>query len=134
MLTKPDFYKAKPNTLAEVRNEAEILQTLNHPGIVKLFATFSDDKNLYLVLDYALNKDFSSFMATPSKLFQFNTKTEFHNFSVRKYYVSQIVSILDYLRSKRIVHRDLKPSNLLMNEKWQLVLADFGTSKVLSDF
>ena len=58
---------------------------------------------------------------------------EFHNFSIRKYYVSQLVCILDYLRTKRIVHRDLKPSNLLMNEKWQLVLADFGTSKVLTD-
>ena len=64
---------------------------------------------------------------------QLNPPTEFHNFNVRKYYVSQIVSILDYLRSRRVVHRDLKPSNLLMNEKWQLVLADFGTSKVLTD-
>ena len=39
------------------------------------------------------------------------------------------MSILSYLRSEDIVHRDIKPANLLLNEKWQLVLADFGTAK-----
>jgi serine/threonine protein kinase len=38
------------------------------------------------------------------------------------------VSILAYLRGKNYVHRDLKPSNILLNERWQLVLADFGSA------
>jgi serine/threonine protein kinase len=29
------------------------------------------------------------------------------------------------------VHRDLKPSNILLNENYHLVLADFGTAKIL---
>jgi serine/threonine protein kinase len=36
---------------------------------------------------------------------------------------------LKYLRSEAIVHRDIKPANLLLNEKWQVVMADFGTAK-----
>jgi len=56
-----------------------------------------------------------------------------HNFSVRKHYISQLVSILAYLREQRVVHRDLKPANILLNERWQLVLADFGTAKVLNE-
>ena len=39
--------------------------------------------------------------------------------------------MLTYLRSQNVVHRDLKPANLLLNEKWQLVVADFGTAKTV---
>lgn len=31
-----------------------------------------------------------------------------------------------------MVHRDLKPGNILINEDWHLLLADFGTAKVVS--
>lgn len=49
---------------------------------------------------------------------------------LRQHYAAQLVSILAYLRTQQVVHRDIKPANLLLNEKWQLVLADFGTAKV----
>jgi serine/threonine protein kinase len=31
------------------------------------------------------------------------------------------------------VHRDLKPGNFLFDERWHLVLCDFGTAKELKD-
>jgi serine/threonine protein kinase len=85
---------------------------------VKLYATFSDGENLYQVLDYAINRDLSAFLATNRKLFICLNPAGFHNFNVRKYYASQLVCILEYLRLSRVVHRDLKPANLLMNERW----------------
>ena len=45
-----------------MKNEAKILKKLSHPGIIKLYSTFTQDGMYGLVLDYALNKDFSNFL------------------------------------------------------------------------
>ena len=50
--------------------------------------------------------------------------------AARQHFSAQLVSVLAYLRTQSVVHRDIKPANLLLNEKWQLVLADFGTAKI----
>ena len=49
-------------------------------------------------------------------------------YKLKIFYVAQLLSILAYLRRYNYVHRDLKPNNLLLNEKWHLVLTDFGTA------
>jgi 3-phosphoinositide dependent protein kinase-1 len=49
------------------------------------------------------------------------------------FYAAEILSALEYLHSKNIIHRDLKPENLLLSEKMHILLADFGTAKVLKD-
>lgn len=47
-----------------------------------------------------------------------------------KFYTAEIVTILEYLRSKGVAHRDLKPSNLLLDSNYHLKIIDFGTAKI----
>jgi serine/threonine protein kinase len=47
------------NKTEEIKNEKNILSSLKHPNIVRLYSTFMDSKNVYMVLDYAINGDFS---------------------------------------------------------------------------
>lgn len=43
-----------------------------------------------------------------------------------RYYLNQLVEGVKYIHSKNIIHRDLKLGNMLLNEKMQLKIADFG--------
>lgn len=43
-----------------------------------------------------------------------------------RYYLHQLVEGVKYIHSKNIIHRDLKLGNMLLNEKMQLKIADFG--------
>jgi serine/threonine protein kinase len=50
-----------------------------------------------------------------------------------KYLFFEIMKGLNYIHSKGIIHRDLKPLNILVNDKWEVKINDFGQSNILTD-
>lgn len=106
--------------------EVSILQSLDHPNIVKLIDVIEDQDNdyLYLILEYCDGGDLFSFVT--------QQKTPICEEQVI-YFSKQIVSALRYIHQKRIVHRDLKPHNILISGGTTLKLTDFGLSKESTD-
>ena len=94
------------------------MKTLDHPGVINIYDNFQEGgRDFQLVLEYALHGDLHSFI-----------KSNILSYEAKVFYIAQMVEILDYLRDEEVVHRDLKPSNFLLDENWNLKIADFGSA------
>ncbi|CAR22346.1 serine/threonine protein kinase MEK1 [Lachancea thermotolerans CBS 6340] len=118
--------KMKPNRLDK---EAKILLRLDHPNVIKVHMTFSDDRNhLYIFQDLITGGDLFSYLAKTDCLSPI-PETE------ALVIIFQILHALKYLHSQGVVHRDLKLDNILLctpEPCTRIVLADFGIAKDLS--
>jgi len=104
--------------------EANILATLSHPAIPKIFDCFSEGNRSYLILEFVEGQDLESLLQRTTSFFP-----EEHVIS----WAIQICDVLSYIHSHKpnpIVFRDLKPSNIMLNNQDRIVLIDFGIAKV----
>ncbi|CCG20930.1 hypothetical protein CORT_0A05430 [Candida orthopsilosis Co 90-125] len=105
-------------------NEKQILGVVHHPNIVKLYYAFQDNNKLYLILEYLQG----------GELFHHLSMEKFMSEKNAAYYLAQCSLALHYLHTKvKVIYRDLKPENCMLNAQGNLVLTDFGLSKVASD-
>jgi serine/threonine protein kinase len=101
--------------------EAQVLQQLNHPRIPKYRDYFSiDDRTLWfgLVQEYIPGSSLKELLDGGKKF----TENEIVAIA------TQVLQILTYLHelSSPVLHRDIKPSNLILDNKQQIYLVDFG--------
>lgn len=50
-----------------------------------------------------------------------------------RFYFQQLISAVSFCHKHKVAHRDLKLENLMLNEGMELVLSDFGLSKIMKD-
>lgn len=92
-----------------------------HPGVVRLYYTFQDERSLYFVLDLAAGGELLGFLKRMSTFDEECTR----------YYSAQILDTIEYMHSKGVIHRDLKPENVLLDDQMRVKITDFGTAKIL---
>lgn len=104
--------------------EANILVTLSHLSIPKIFDFFTHDNRSYLVLEYIQGKDLEVIIDEADT---FLSIEQVLNWAV------ELCIVLDFLHShlpEPIIFRDMKPSNVMINKKNRVVLIDFGIVKI----
>jgi len=103
--------------------EANLLATLNHPSIPRIYDYFSEDNRSYLVLEFVHGKDLEAVI------------TDSNGFLPEDQVISwaiQLCDVLAYLHGHKpdpIIFRDMKPSNVMINHNGDVILVDFGIAK-----
>ncbi|KAE8702908.1 CBL-interacting serine/threonine-protein kinase 14 [Hibiscus syriacus] len=101
--------------MAQVKREIAIMRRLNHPNIVKLIEVLATTNRFYFVMEYAKG----------GELFTTITRGRFSEDLCRRYF-QQLILAIGFCHSRGVYHRDLKLENLLLDEKCNLKVTDFG--------
>lgn len=104
--------------------EANILVTLNHPSIPKIFDYFTFNERSYLVEEFVHGKDLDQILSESEG---FLTEDQVIVWAI------ELCDVLQYLHTHRpepIIFRDMKPSNVMVNQQGHIVLVDFGIAKI----
>jgi len=103
--------------------EARILQTLDHPYVVKLADVFCTDTHLYLVMELCSGGDLFDRIIKEQKYSEYDSRRV----------MRRLLSAMHYIHEDcNLVHRDIKPENILLtgaNDPCDLKITDFGVAK-----
>ncbi len=102
------------------QQEAQTIAMLAHPSIVRVLDYDVQDGVPFLVMDYAPN----------GSLRRRHPAGEVVPLPLLLSYVKQVADALQYAHEHKVVHRDVKPENMLVGQRQELLLSDFGIATV----
>lgn len=112
----------KEKKVKYVNIEKDTLNRLtDHPGVVRLYYTFQDERSLYFVLD----------LANGGELLGVLKRMQTFDEECTRFYAAQVLDTVDYMHKRGVIHRDLKPENVLLDSHMHVKITDFGTAKIL---
>ena len=104
--------------------EEEIMKLFDDKRFPKFIEKFDYDDTKYYVIEFVEGKDFYEILYFDEYEFD---RDEIYDIA------EKILNIIITLQEKNIVHRDIRISNVIMNEKKDLVLIDFGLARYIDD-
>ncbi|KAL4655402.1 NUAK family SNF1-like kinase 1-like [Arapaima gigas] len=101
-----------------IQREIEIISSLRHPNIIRIYEVFESKDKIVIIMEYAKGGELYDYV---------NAKRRLSETEARKIF-RQIASAVHYCHKNGVVHRDLKLENILLDEDFNVKLADFGLS------
>jgi len=102
--------------LAHVRAERDILVEADHTWVVKMYYSFQDPINLYLIMEFLPGGDMMTLLMKKDTLSE----------EVTQFYIAETALAIDSIHKVGFIHRDIKPDNLLLDARGHIKLSDFG--------
>lgn len=119
LVTEQDF-------LLRFKREARAMAAMNHRHIVAVY-----DFDVYGENTYYLVMEYISGGSLKDKLANLAAKGEHLSLAESVKLAQQVADALDYAHSRQMVHRDVKPANIMLNDRGDAILTDFGIVKLV---
>lgn len=111
------------DVVGKIRREIQNLSLFRHPHIIKLYQVISTPTDIFMIMEHVSGGELFDYIVKHGRL-----RTN----EARRFF-QQIISGVDYCHRHMVVHRDLKPENLLLDERNNVKIADFGLSNIMTD-
>lgn len=110
-------------SIQNFEREANILASLSHPAIPKIFDYFSEGQRSYLILEFIDGETLEDLIEQRHQPYPVQQVVEWG---------MQICDVLAYLHSNKppVIFRDVKPGNLMLRTDGRIMVIDFGIAKV----
>lgn len=109
---------------ARFKQEAEMLCSLDHPGIVKFLNYVETPEGVFLIMEYVKGMTLEDFISKKNGLI-----VESKAYPL----ICEILDAFAYAHSKGIVHRDIKPANIIIQDDGHIKIMDFGIAQIVSE-
>jgi eukaryotic-like serine/threonine-protein kinase len=110
--------KSRLRSPANFFDESRALYASTHPNVVQIYYACQDDDNIYIAMPYYQRGSVKTLISGKYM-------------TVREIIVvgCQVVSALHNVHSKGLIHFDVKPDNILLSDRGEALLSDFGLAK-----
>jgi serine/threonine protein kinase/Tfp pilus assembly protein PilF len=122
----PDLMIQDRAAFDELRRETKRCLELTHPHIVRIHDFIRDERSGCISMEYIDGETLSNLRAEKDqRVFEPDEIAT---------WISQLCDALDYAHNRaNVIHCDLKPTNLMINQRGDLKVTDFGIARSLSD-
>ena len=111
-----------PSFVDRFRREAQAAARLNHPNLVSVYDTGSDDGVHFIVMEYVEGKTLADYLAGGGRIMP-----------QRAIEIAEAVSqALTAAHAQGVIHRDIKPGNIMITPSGDVKVADFGIARVIA--
>src|SRR5437899_4109831 len=122
----PDLMIQDRSVFDQLKREAKRCLELTHSHIVRIHDFIHDERSGCISMEYIDGETLSNLRTEKEqKVFEPDEIAT---------WTSQLCDALDYAHNRaKVIHRDLKPANLMVNQRRNLKISDFGIARSLSD-
>mmetsp|Transcript_13904 Transcript_13904/g.25615 ORF Transcript_13904/g.25615 Transcript_13904/m.25615 type:complete len:677 (+) Transcript_13904:96-2126(+) len=109
--------------VGRVAREIHILKLIRHSHIIQLYEIIETPRQLYLIMEYASGGELFDYIVCHGRAQEPEACRFLH----------QILAGVEKVHNMRVVHRDLKPENLLLDDRKDIKIVDFGLSNTYQE-